>query len=165
VTDLHTQIRQLDRAIAYEAAQMLAAELGADPDANPIDHEVITKPERHPDDLEDLAKVLLLITADIAPDTVTSAIDGAGNKQLILSGSELIALAVLVIGGLQVIISRGKASERVEIVYERDSNGEIQVVRIDKTTRYRDISNPVASILRGLLQGNPQDLQKSVEGQ
>jgi len=115
---------------------MLAAELGAHPDVSPIDHEAITKPERHPDDLEALAKVLLLITADIDPDAVTSAIDGAGNKQLILGGAELVALAVLIVGGLQVIISRGKTSEHVEIIVERDSNGEEHIVGIGRTTHY-----------------------------
>jgi hypothetical protein len=164
VTDLHVQIRQLDRAIAWEAAQMLAVELGADPGAKLIGHEAITEPERHPDDLEDLAKVLLLITADIDPDAVTSAIDGAGNKQLILGGGELITLAVLVIGGLQVIISRGKTSEHVEIVIERDSNGEEHLVRINRTTTF-GVSNPVASLLRRLLPGDSQDSPKSVEGQ
>lgn len=164
MTDLHTQIRQLDRAIAWEAAQMLAAELGADPDVSPIDHEAITKPERHPDDLEALAKVLLLITADIDPDAVTRAIDGAGNKQLILGGAELVALAVLIVGGLQVIISRGKTSEHVEIIVERDSNGEEHIVRIGRTTHY-GIPSPVASILRGLLPANSQDSQKHVESQ
>jgi hypothetical protein len=163
VTDVHDQIRQLDRAIAYEAAQMVAAELGADPDTELISHEVITKPERHPDDLEDLAKVLLLITADIDPDAVTSAIDGAGNKQLILGSGELVALAVLIIGGLQVIISRAKASEHVEIVVERDSDGEERVVRINRTTIY--VSNPVAILLRRLLPGETQDARKSIEGQ
>jgi len=164
VTDLHTQIQQLDRAIAYEAAQMLAVELGADPDVKLISHEVITKPEHYPDDLEDLAKVLLLIAADITPDAVTSAIDGAGNKQLILGGGELVTLAVLVIGGLQVIISRGKTSEHVEIVIERDGNGEEHIVRINKTTHWR-VSNPVADLLRGLLSANSQDPPKSIGGQ
>jgi hypothetical protein len=163
VTDLPIQIRQLDRAIAWEAAQMLAVELGADPDAKLIGHETITETERHPEDLEDLAKVLLLITADIDPDAVTSAIDGAGNKQLILGAEELITLAVLVIGGLQVIISKAKASEHVEIVIESDSNGEEHVVRINRTTIYT--SNPVASLLRRLLPGDSQDSPKSVEGQ
>jgi hypothetical protein len=155
MNDLQTRIQELDQATAYEAAELLAAELGADPDAYPIDHDVLTDPMTHQDDLEDLAKVLLLATADLDSDAVARAIDGAGHKQLVLGGAELIGLAILIVGGIQVIMARGKTSEHVEtVVVERDSSGQEQMTTTKRTTRY-GISGRVAGLLE-LLAGSSQ---------
>ncbi|MFF5575681.1 hypothetical protein [Streptomyces luteogriseus] len=154
MTDLDTRIKELDRGLAYEAAQLLAAELGADPDAQPIDHEVLTNPMTHQQDLEDLAKVLLLVTAEIDQDAVARAIEGAGHKQLILGGAELVILGILVVGGIQVIMSKGKTSEHVETVTtERHANGHEQTTISTRTTHY-GISKGAASLL-GQLQAPP----------
>ncbi|WP_409473507.1 hypothetical protein [Streptomyces sp. HC307] len=152
MNDLHTRIKELDRATAYEASRLLAAELGADPVVKPIDHEVLADPMTHQDDLEDLAKVLLLATADLDPDAVNRAIDGAGHVQLVLGGFELIGLAILIVGGIQVVMSRGKITEHVEtVVIERDSSGQEQMTTTNRTTRY-GISGRVAGLLELLTQ-------------
>ncbi|WP_328732899.1 hypothetical protein OHT20_32510 [Streptomyces caniferus] len=149
MTDLHTRVQQLDRPTAYEAAQLLAAELGAEED-RPIDHEIVADPLTHQGDLEDLAKVLLLTTVDIDPGAVERAIDGAGHKQIVLGGGELILLAYLVVNGIQLIMSRGKKSEHVEtVVIERDSNGRERVIIKRMDTQY-GISGSAASLLRQL---------------
>jgi hypothetical protein len=149
MTDLYARIDGLDRVTAYEAAQLLAVELGADPDVRLVDHEALNEPLAHQDDFENLAKVLLLITADADPEAVERAIDGAGRKQLVLSGDELIALSVLIVGALQVLMSKGKAGEHVEIVIERDSNGQ-EKITTKKSIHYYRISVGVAGLLRSL---------------
>lgn len=156
MNDLHAHIQRLDRPTAYEAAQLLAAELGADPDDKPIDHEVLADPMTHQDDLEELAKVLLLAAADLDEDAVASAIDGAGHKQFVLAGTELIGLSIIIVSGIQVIMARGKTSEHVEtVVVERDSSGQEQMTTTRRTTHY-GISSRVAGVLRELLTGSSQ---------
>jgi hypothetical protein len=150
VTDLGSRIQQLDRATAYEAAQLLAAELGADPDTAPVEHEILANPLAHQDDLEELAKVLLSTAAQTDPEAVESAIDGAGHKQLILGGAELIVLGYLIVSGLQIVLAKGKTSEQVTTaVLERDADGREKLTSTTTTIQY-GISKNTAALLRQL---------------
>lgn len=150
MTDLVVRIENLDRAAVYEAAQLLAADLGADPDAAPLEHEIIADPLAYQGDLEELCRILLTRTFDFDPAAVEDALDGAGHKQVVLGGLELIALGILVMGGLQIALARGKTSEEVETtVVERNADGHEKMTTTKRKTEY-GISKNTASLLSSL---------------
>ena len=151
MTELTDRIEALDRNTAYEAAQILAADLGADSDTAPVEHEILVNPEAHQGDLEELAKVLLLATADVDPEAVELAIEGAGQTQFILGGGELVILGYLIVNGLQIVLAKGKTSEEVKtVVTEQNSDGSTRQTETTKKTRW-DVSKNAASLLGKLL--------------
>lgn len=156
MTHLQGQIERLDRATAYEAAQLLAAEIGADPDVKPVDHPLLSAPLAHQPELEELAKVLLLVVAADDQQSVSDAIAGAGHKQIVLGGGELIALAYVLVEGLRLIVARNKVREHVEIVVEHDKDGQEIVTTTKRTTQY-GVSGPVASLLRQIISNGEQN--------
>lgn len=164
MTELAVRIENLDRAAVYEAAQLLAADLGADPDAVPSQDAILADPLAHQGELEELCRVLLALALDSDPQAVADAVDGAGHKQLVLGGAELIILGVLVLGGLQIALSRGKTSEEVETtVLERDADGKETFTTTTRKTKF-GISNNTASLLRSLTGLGGQTVDKSDVG-
>jgi hypothetical protein len=161
MTELAARIENLDRAAVYEAAQLLAADLGADPDAVPSQDAILADPLAHQGELEELCRILLALELDNDPPAVAEAIDGAGHKQLVLGGAELIILGVLVLGGLQIVLSRGKTSEEVETtILERNADGKETFTTTTRKTKF-GISNNTASLLRSLTEPGGQSLGKS----
>ena len=73
----------------------------------------------------------MLLTAAANPENeevVRSAIAGAGRKQIILGGSEIIALATLGLLALNLLLTKGKSSERQTIkIEEKDGKNTFMV--------------------------------------
>jgi len=72
------------------------------------------QPYQHLEEIEQMARLLLMEAATTGgyQGYVRSAVEGAGKKQVILGGMEIVALAAISLGALHVILSKGKTSER-----------------------------------------------------
>jgi hypothetical protein len=146
--ELAQRIEGLDEATALEAAQLLASALDAAPVGHAAGYEVLDRPLEHREDIAVLCRLLLLTAASIDADTrdlVEESIAGAGRKQLVLGGMELVALSVLVLGALQAFLSRGRTAEDEEISVTTREDGSQEVV-IRKSVRY-GISGNLAKLL------------------
>jgi len=65
---------------------------------------------------------------------------------VVLAGGEIVALAALALGALQVCLSGGKTEEDIEERIEKDPDGKIKTVRIRKTKW--GISSTLGSLLK-----------------
>jgi hypothetical protein len=147
------QIEILDEATAVEAARLLAAELGARPATGVTGQDVIDRPLEHRKDIADLSRLLLLVAAT-DPETrplVVDSLAGAGRKQLVLGGAELLVLAPLALGALQVCLSRGRTREEEIIRFEKKADGS-EVTTIRKTVAY-GISAKLGAVVRSVIPG------------
>jgi hypothetical protein len=148
-SELTRRILDADRDTVYEAAQLYAATL--DPDAGAVepDHPVLQAPLEHLEDIEDLARVVLLVAATSDPEEVSVALDGAGRRQLVLGGVELVALATLGLGALQILVTKGRTREVTTETVREGAGGDREVVKTTETTY--GISSQLASLLRGVI--------------
>lgn len=151
MTELSDRIASLDRTSAYEAAQFVAVELGAQPDGDVPASPLVDDPLAHQDDVEDLAKVVLLTAAEVDPAMVERALDGVGQRQIVFGGLELVALAILAVGALHIIVTKGKSGESTSTRVEKDANGK-EVVTTRTETRYA-ISDTLGGMLRSIFPG------------
>jgi hypothetical protein len=147
--DLIQRILGADRETVYEAAQLYAATLEPEFDGELPDHPLLREPADHPGDVEDLARVLLLVAVESDPAEVALALDGAGRRQVVLGGAELVALAALGVGALHVLVSRGRTREVRTRQVREGADGEREVVETIETTY--GISGQLGSLLRGIL--------------
>jgi hypothetical protein len=147
--ELIEQIHQLSRERALEAAGFLAdaiteesqPEIGADDKLK----EITDQPYEHLEEIEQMARLLLMEAAMIEEyqGYVQSALEGAGKKQVILGGAEIVAIAIVALGALHVVVSKGKVSEAdTTIIIEENGR---KVVEIKKEVKYA-ISGTLASI-------------------
>lgn len=152
--DLPAAISALDRSEVLEAAQLLADDLGVEGGAAlpPLDSPILDRPLGHQDDIEDLARVLLLTAAESDPVAVRRAIDGAGRRQLILGGAEIVALAVVALGAIQLLTARGRTAEEQVTVIERASDG-TETVKVSKRVEF-GVSASLGALLRSVLGGS-----------
>jgi hypothetical protein len=147
------QVEQLSREQALEAAGFVAEaiteetqpEIGAESRLESITHQ----PYERLEEIEQIARLLLMHAATIEEyhDYVRSAIEGAGKKQVILGGGEIVALAVIALGALQVVLTKGKLYEEKSTEI-REENGKTFVV-IKEVGKY-GISGILASILKNI---------------
>jgi hypothetical protein len=148
--ELTNRILSLDRAAAFEAAQLLAADLGADiDDAQPPDDPILSDPLGHQDDIEDLSRILLAAAAEVDADAVSRALDGAGRRQFVLGGLELVVLGTIALEGLRIVLTRGATSEEKTVTVERAPDGSER--GITATKRTFGISKGLANLLRGAI--------------
>jgi len=152
--DLIREIENLSREQALEAAGFVSDQVTIDAETDGNEAEALEpltdQPYQNIEEIEQLAR-LLLITAALTPEyqeTVRRAIEGAGEKQFILGGAEIVALAVLTVGALHVLVSEGKESEEEVITIE--SEGDKTTTTIHRTTKY-GISGRLGSMLRDTL--------------
>ncbi len=151
MSDLEKQINDLTREEALEAAQYLATKIseGRAPEAR--EQELLRPITDHPyaniEEIEQLSRLLLLTAADTDgyQDAVKSAIEGAGRKQLILGGAEIVALATIGLVALHTLITKGK-SEEEEAITIKEENGKT-TVSIKRKTRYA-ISDSLGKLLK-----------------
>jgi hypothetical protein len=139
---LITRIQALTREEAMEAALALAQELetGEEPqgEARRFVQAVNTAPLQHVEEIEELARIILVAAAadeDLAP-TVREILDAIGTKAFILGGLEIVALASLAVAALHIIISKGRTRENKELTLEFDQNGNVKKMVIHGTTDY-----------------------------
>ena len=102
---LFEKIDQLTREQAIEAATSLCnAVLGGDVEPDP-DKGMAENPLTHLNDVEILARILLINAAASAEYTklAEDAVDGAGRRNIILGGHEIVALVALAVYALKII--------------------------------------------------------------
>lgn len=134
MNELPNLIENLSREEALEAAQYLALRIseGQSPGVREesLLKPIIEKPYENIQEIEQLSR-LVLLTAAANPENeevVRSAIAGAGRKQIILGGSEIIALATLGLLALNLLLTKGKSSERQTIkIEEKDGKNTFMV--------------------------------------
>lgn len=148
---LVNMIEGLPRDQALEAARFVAEAMGvtADEQAAAAVAALTDAPYESLEEIDQLARLLLLASA-VDPDLedgVRTAIEGAGRKQFIFGGAEIVALAVLAVSALHVVISKGKKAEteRVEISTKADG---MTVTTIDRKVTY-GISARLGKVLTG----------------
>jgi hypothetical protein len=152
MTDLVARIEGLSREEALEAAKYLSQSLGATPEKATTEKKALQSLTDHPfanvEDIEQLARLLLLSAAAVpeCEDAVRKAVGGAGGKQFILGGAEIVVLSSLALYALQVVITKGKTlDEKVVTITEEKGK---KIVEIRKTVRY-GVSAKLSEILKG----------------
>jgi hypothetical protein len=146
---LANSIEELPRDQALEAARFLAEAMDVTPggsDTKAVEP-LTVQPFQNIEEIDQLARLLLLAAAS-DPELegkVRQAIDGAGHKQFIFGGLEIVALAVLAITALHVVITKGKKSESEKIKIEEKPDG-TTVTTIDRKVTY-GISAKLAGVL------------------
>lgn len=156
MTSLIEAISDLTREQALEAAGFLGEQFAAESNSETPDAQdalaavepLTAQPFRNIEELEQLAR-LALTSAALTPgyeDAVREAIQGAGAKQFILGGPEIVALATLALGALQTIVSKGKVHEEETITFTQDDDGR-PVVEIRRQVKY-GISRKLVEVLK-----------------
>jgi hypothetical protein len=152
MNDLVTRINGLSREESLEAARYIgsALEVSADKVAKErVALQPLTEqPYAHLADIEALAR-LLLLTAAANPDyqpALKKALDGAGMKQFILGGAEIVAISATTLYALQLVITKGKEAEE-HIVTITEEGGK-KTVEMRNSVRY-GIGPKLADILGG----------------
>lgn len=126
MSDLANSIEKLSREEALEAAQNLALQISQNASPNEREEELlkpfIEKPYENIQEIEQLARLVLLTAAADSEneEAVRSAIQGAGRKQLILGGAEIVMLATLGLFALNLLVTKGKSSERRTVKIEEE---------------------------------------------
>ncbi|MGH3764189.1 MAG: hypothetical protein ACRDS0_05845 [Pseudonocardiaceae bacterium] len=147
-------IRSLDEAKALEAAQLLASALDAEPVPTP-ESPIFAAPLEHRAEVAELCRLVLSVAATDpeTQDLVEESIVGAGRKQLVLGGLEIVALATLALGALHVCISRGRTAEDETITVERRPDGtETTIIR--RSVQY-GVSGQLSQLVRSALNQQP----------
>jgi hypothetical protein len=149
MSDLATRIERLSREEALEAAQYVSRRV-AGGEAGEAERvalgPIVNAPLRDVPVVEELAR-LVLLSAAADPElrgTVESAIEGAGRKNLILGGPEIVALAGIGLLALNTLLARGRTSEE-ESVEITEENGK-RTIKIDRQVRY-GVSGRLGEIL------------------
>jgi len=89
-----------------------------------------------------------LISAALVPeyeDVVRKAVEGAGKRNFIMGGAEIVALAGIALTALNLIITKGMASRKVTIT-EKDEKG--NVTKITEEVVTYQVSPKLGSILQ-----------------
>src|SRR3954462_8952808 len=117
MSSLTDDINGLSREAALEAVGYLGKSLGVSSDLDPKENELLAPLTQQPyaniADIEQLARLTLLAAASDPTweASVRKAVEGAGKKQFILGGTEIVAMSAIALYALQVIVSKGKTSE------------------------------------------------------
>src|SRR5438067_11639255 len=127
MSDLTNSIEGLSREETLEAAHNLALEITQKASSAEREEELpkpfIDKPDENIQEIEQLARLILLAAAGDAKnaETVRSAIREACRKQVILDGTETVVLATLGLFALSLLITREGSPERGRIKIEDDT--------------------------------------------
>ena len=156
MNDLISKIEGLTREQALEASGFLSRQLAQDSGAGEAERELLApltaQPYRNIEEIEQLARVVLM-SAALTPEyeeAVRKAVEGAGRKQYIFSGGEIVTLAAICLYALQVVITKGKTGEK-ETIRLKDKDGKTSTV-IRKEVTY-GIGPGLAAILKTYLAG------------
>ncbi|UGY92081.1 hypothetical protein [Streptomyces gobiensis] len=151
------RIAQSDEAGVLEAVQLLTTALFVEEEgASGLDSSVLSQPLEHRADLLALARVVLSVAAleEATAPLVEQSLDGAGQKQLVLGGAEILAIGVAVSMVAKLLFTRGRREKREKIDIERGSDGSEKIV-IDRCVSYGS-SRALTSAVRTLLNANEQ---------
>ncbi|MBD0692562.1 hypothetical protein [Streptomyces sp. CBMA123] len=129
-TNLATRISGLSREEAFEAVLALDDLLPADTPQDEPARELLAQVEQSPygllADVDDLARIMLsaaALTPECRP-AAEEALDSVGRKAFVFGVTEIIAVGALVIAGLALVLSKGKAEERTKL--ELDEDGKLR---------------------------------------
>lgn len=116
MTSLIDQINRLPSATAMEAARFVAMEVSGD--IEPGDEVVLApikkNPDKHYSDVAEMAKSVL-VTAAMIPEyehIVRDAIGSTGKKNIVLGGTEIIALSAILYMTIRTLLGRGKSKTK-----------------------------------------------------
>ncbi len=149
---LFTEIEGLTREEAFEATQYLALKVAEGQSAGEREKQFLKPFLDHPyaniEEIEQLSRLVLLTAAatDGYEEAVKSAIEGAGRKQLVLGGPEIVAIATIGLFALHTLLTKGKSSEDEAITIE-EKDGKTSIVIKRKTTY--GISDSLGKIIKG----------------
>jgi hypothetical protein len=121
------RIKALPSDEAMEAALTLQDAFGLEVDAEDSDAyvaEVAETPDAYVSEVEDLARLVLLAGAvdpELRP-TVEEALDAVGQRNFILGGADIVALAALGAFVFTSVQSGGKASEEEKLKINKDGS-------------------------------------------
>jgi hypothetical protein len=150
--ELVEQIMALPRETAIEAARFISAEIAADASIEATEKAgawASAKPFSHVDDVETLARVLLIAQAlggDAAAARAGVAIAGTRRQNVVLGGMEIIALAGLGVIALQISLLRGKVSDTTMELTQDKGGKPILKIRVKETPV--KLSDSLAAVLR-----------------
>jgi hypothetical protein len=156
MSNLIQKIEKLSREQALEASGFVSEALVMNTEGGDTEKTVlkplIDKPYQNIEEIEQLSR-LVLISAALTPEyenTVRKAVEGAGKKSFIMGGAEIVTLAVIALGALHVIVSKGKASETetIEIQEKKDIDGNIVTTATIKKQKTYGIGLNLASVLK-----------------
>jgi len=155
MADLIQEIANLSREQALEASQFVGRRILVDKATGEAEQtalkQLIENPFQNIKEIEQLAR-LLLFSAALTPEyegITRKAVEGAGKKNFVLGGAEIVVLAMISLGALHVIVTRGKISETLEIKEEKDKDGKVTTT-INKQVKY-GIGLNLATVLRNYL--------------
>ena len=134
MSDLTNSLEKLSREEALEAAQNLVLRVTQNASRSEREDELpkpfIDKPNENIGEIEQLAR-LILVTAAADPErveAVTSLIEGAGRKEVVLEGTEIVVLATLGLFALDLLLRKGESSDRHTIEIEEQDGNTILVI-------------------------------------
>lgn len=152
MNDLFKQIEDLTREEALEAAQHIALKISEGKSAGDREQQFLKpfldQPYANIEEIEQLSRLVLLTAAtnEDYEEDVKSAIRGAGRKQLILGGGEIIAIASISLVALHMLLTKGKSSE--EEVFEIEEKDGRTTITINRKTTY-GISGSLGTMIKG----------------
>jgi len=158
MNDLVERIRNLSSEQALEAAQFLSKSVAPQPanapDATSALAPLIKQPYKNLPQIEQRARLLLLTAAVTSEyhEEARKAVDGAGKKQFILGGAEIVLLAMVGLGALQTILAKGKVSETTKINVTPGKDGGDVTISGEKTIVY-GVGIDLAAILKASFGG------------
>lgn len=152
MSTLQEEIDALQSEQAIEAAQFLCESLVVtNTDATAARAalgSIVEAPFEHLAAVEELARLVLRAAAEM-PDYVPmvhNAIAGVGRKQVVLGGTEIVALSVVGLLALNLIVTKGKTEERREEIVETDAKTGKAVMRIKTNVKF-GLGSSLAGVL------------------
>jgi hypothetical protein len=151
MNDLIKQIDQLSREEALEAAGFVGKKLTDNRATGDAERAVLdpltAQPYQHIVELEQLARLVLISGASMPEyeQVVRNAVEGAGKKQFILGGGEIVVISVIALAALHVMVSKGKESEEQVITIEEKDGQTTTTIR--KQVKYA-VGIKLGSILK-----------------
>lgn len=159
MSEIVTTVAGLSDEQALEAINLLSAGLlGATPDAAVLatiaettgqdQHAVRTALEKAtPEQIADLARVVLIACASKSPDEVRAAIENSGRKAVFL---EIIGCGILALGALIVVVTKGRSKTTTTTTTEVDPDGGV-TIRTSTETTYFSVGQALAPLVKAVI--------------
>jgi hypothetical protein len=160
MSEIVTTVAGLSDEQALEAINLLSFDvLGATPDATVLariaeatgqdTHSVRMALEKStPEQIADLARVVLIAYAAESPDEVCSAIENSGRKAVIL---ELIVGGILALGVGQLAVTKGRSKTSTETTTKVDKDGNV-TTRTKTDTTYFSVGQALAPLVKAVIE-------------
>jgi hypothetical protein len=150
-SQLLARIDAATREEVLEAARFFSRKLAAgSPELAPtqaLAADQFRQPFAHVEGLEKICRALLAAGArdPALASEVTRALDGAGRKQFILGGAEIVALAVVAVIALKVVITGGKGQTETKTRVVMHPDGRVDL-SVEESERAITITGDLAAL-------------------